>query len=169
MQPLKASVEAAGGRLPVGLSEAGQILEVNHYSPQDTVDYLRSFRAFSNMTYTPPPELSCPSNFGPHIDVKELHSGQVLYRYTSSDLSYGSGIFISPKLYSRAGNARRYLALPPWNNGSQTWFVQPVRDSLVLDGQVGPNNGQPGGGWQDLVLTISDFSYTYVGPTSSNA
>jgi RHS repeat-associated protein len=169
MQPLKASVEAAGGSLPVGLSEAGEILQVNHYTLSDTIDYLRSFRAFSSFRYVTPPPLSCPSNLGPHIDVKELHSGQTLYRYTSSNQTYGNGIFISPTLYSRPGNARRHLALPPWNNGSQTWFVQPVRDTLVLDGQVGSNNGQPGGGWQDVVLTISDLSYTYVGSTSSNA
>jgi len=175
MQPLKASVEAAGGHTDVDIEQAGTILQANHFGLSDTGDILQSFLAFRGENYMPQSSSSasspsCPTSipFGPTINLKELHFGQTLYRYTSSYTTYGSGTFITPHLYTHANIARAQLALPPWNNASQLWYVQPGRDSLVLDGLVAPNFGEPGHGWQDIVLTNSDFSYTYVSPTDAN-
>jgi RHS repeat-associated protein len=136
------AAEVAGGSLSIPKSTALVLLETNGWEGDDAEKTLNSFQ-------------------GGSVHLVPFSQNQMLYRYTTSSDQIGNKQFFTRTFYISSESAVEQLALPPQNEALYRWAAQSVEGSpwsLSMEGAVSPDNDQPGGGDQVVILNDWDWA-----------
>jgi hypothetical protein len=68
--------------------------------------------------------------------VVTLQEDLIVYRHWGGEAREKGSPWFSPKPYIRPGNARRYLALPPWNTAEKISVFRIPAGTTVIIGRV---------------------------------